>query len=643
MKTRTTSQGKRRRATAERSRSVSPRSSRAVPVESGSARIGSANSAAEVQAEHLAQGLLAGRSARVIGRDDQSRGSSGPRATTGVPASVDHVLWQQGEGLARELVGSWSPLLGRDLSPIRVHTDQPSTRELGARAYTSGTHLVFAPGEYRPGSLAGRRLIAHELAHALQYSDGVVRRTLDDGHDLHSNRFSRNIELEDVYDGGAAIEKGARGIHVVLIQQALVDAGFTLPVYGVDGKYEDETKTAVEDFQRSKGMTGAALTGKVDTATVTRLDQHFLTHAPEHTIATDPARALTQGTRSLSAAERAAVTQAITTQPQTSSGGLPTFHRNIASHSDPYETRVSGRLTQRINQLNAGLVTSRPARTPPNLLGAAEINRIAQAAKSAVDAVYGRYKTGPALAYGVNIRDQFVARSGFISASTRNADWAANFRVFKILNGDDVVKRIDREHGAVKSRAPEWALIAGITGFPNTPPGVRDYDANPPHVTTGIVGTRRADLLNIHRNWPASAGGGRIFLQRYLGSTDIDNRNLMYRLFATVIHEYIHTLEHPTHVAYRRGLPEQRGGFVLREGITDYLAKIVWDNTNFNAALRTTIEGRFQDPVNPTGHPIRTPGRYGEWVNAERMVGVVGIRNALAAFLLGRVDLIGGP
>ncbi|MGB5761552.1 MAG: DUF4157 domain-containing protein, partial [Sedimenticolaceae bacterium] len=516
-------------------------------------------------------------------------------------------------------------------------------QDLGAQAYASGSQLVFSPGQFQPGHAEGRRVIAHELAHSLQYNDGVVRRSLTDGRNLRSNRFSLSIELEDVYDGSAPIERGARGLHVRIIQQALLDAGFTLPIYGVDGKFEGETRTAVEDFQRSKGLSGAAVTGKIDAATIDLLDQHFLGHAPEHAIATDAARPLLEGTRTLSAAERVAANQAITTQPQAVGGGLPVFHRTILAHPNPYETRIRDRLTQRINDLHAGLVASRPVRTSANLLSPAEINRLAQAAKSATDAVFGRYRVGPALAYGVNIRDQFVVRDTFIAASPTNADWAVNFRVMKILNGDDDIKEIDRQHGAVKTRTPEWALIASVTGFPNTPPGVLDYDANPPHVTSGVVGSRRTELADIHRNWPASAGGGQINLQRYVGSTDLANRHLMYRLFGTIIHEYIHTLEHADHVAYRRGLPEQQGGFVLREGMTDYLAKIVWDNVSFDPALRTIIEDRFQDPVNPTGHPVRTPGRYDEWVNAERMVGVVGIRNALAAFFLGRVDLIGRP
>lgn len=63
--------------------------------------------------------------------------------------------------------------LGRDLSTIRIHSDQV-VADRGARAFTQGTDLFFAPGEYRPRSLTGQRLLAHELVHAAQQSDGEV-------------------------------------------------------------------------------------------------------------------------------------------------------------------------------------------------------------------------------------------------------------------------------------------------------------------------------------------------------------------------------------------------------------------------------------------------------------------------------------
>jgi hypothetical protein len=60
---------------------------------------------------------------------------------------------------------------GADLSAVRVHTGEPAAvaaEHLGARAFASGSHIAFAAGAYAPRSVAGRALLAHELAHTLQ-------------------------------------------------------------------------------------------------------------------------------------------------------------------------------------------------------------------------------------------------------------------------------------------------------------------------------------------------------------------------------------------------------------------------------------------------------------------------------------------
>ncbi|HEX8162185.1 MAG TPA: DUF4157 domain-containing protein [Pyrinomonadaceae bacterium] len=60
---------------------------------------------------------------------------------------------------------------GYDFSHVRVHTDAEAgelSGNLNARAFTVGEHVAFASGEYRPGSLIGDALIAHELAHVVQ-------------------------------------------------------------------------------------------------------------------------------------------------------------------------------------------------------------------------------------------------------------------------------------------------------------------------------------------------------------------------------------------------------------------------------------------------------------------------------------------
>jgi outer membrane lipoprotein SlyB len=60
---------------------------------------------------------------------------------------------------------------GRDLSGVRVHTDERAARSaqaLGAAAYTVGSDVVFGRGRYAPGLGEGRRLLAHELTHVVQ-------------------------------------------------------------------------------------------------------------------------------------------------------------------------------------------------------------------------------------------------------------------------------------------------------------------------------------------------------------------------------------------------------------------------------------------------------------------------------------------
>ncbi len=65
--------------------------------------------------------------------------------------------------------------LGTDFSAVRVHTDAQAGQAataLGARAFATGDDVVFAPGQYRPGTTEGTRLIAHELAHVAQQRQG---------------------------------------------------------------------------------------------------------------------------------------------------------------------------------------------------------------------------------------------------------------------------------------------------------------------------------------------------------------------------------------------------------------------------------------------------------------------------------------
>lgn len=61
--------------------------------------------------------------------------------------------------------------VGDPLDDARLHTDSTAdqlSRSVSARAFTTGTDVFFAAGEYQPSSTAGRELIAHELTHVAQ-------------------------------------------------------------------------------------------------------------------------------------------------------------------------------------------------------------------------------------------------------------------------------------------------------------------------------------------------------------------------------------------------------------------------------------------------------------------------------------------
>jgi hypothetical protein len=94
-------------------------------------------------------------------------------AQSGNPAAIQEQI--NGEGSSRPLEGGVQSRMerafGHNFSHVRVHTDPRAAQlssDLNARAFTIGNDVAFGAGEYRPGTLVGDALIAHELAHVVQ-------------------------------------------------------------------------------------------------------------------------------------------------------------------------------------------------------------------------------------------------------------------------------------------------------------------------------------------------------------------------------------------------------------------------------------------------------------------------------------------
>ena len=109
-------------------------------------------------------------------------------------SAVHSVLSSGGRPLDDATRTDMESRLGADFSDVRLHTGataQRSAAEIGARAYTSGSHVVIGNGGADPHTLA------HELTHVIQQRKGPVAGS-DNGEGLRvsdpSDRFEREAE-----------------------------------------------------------------------------------------------------------------------------------------------------------------------------------------------------------------------------------------------------------------------------------------------------------------------------------------------------------------------------------------------------------------------------------------------------------------
>jgi hypothetical protein len=78
-----------------------------------------------------------------------------------------------GQSLPDDLRARMERAFGADFTSVRV-SESPDAAALGALAYTRGTDIFVAPGHYDPTSRRGQELLAHELTHVVQQSQGRV-------------------------------------------------------------------------------------------------------------------------------------------------------------------------------------------------------------------------------------------------------------------------------------------------------------------------------------------------------------------------------------------------------------------------------------------------------------------------------------
>ncbi|MFL6712423.1 MAG: DUF4157 domain-containing protein, partial [Sulfurifustis sp.] len=113
---------------------------------------------------------MAGTAARQRGQKRAPRAAAG-----GTPSHALVRNPRAGAALAPEVRAEMEARFGEPFDDVRVHDDadaHANAAALHAKAYTIGTDVVFSAERYAPHSAAGKRLLAHELAHVVQQRRG---------------------------------------------------------------------------------------------------------------------------------------------------------------------------------------------------------------------------------------------------------------------------------------------------------------------------------------------------------------------------------------------------------------------------------------------------------------------------------------
>lgn len=184
--------------------------------------IGPANDRYEQEADRVAEQVMRKQDARperggisVLQRQTQENKDeeeeqtvqmkpANPRSAA-VNASLDRRLdsfRQGGQPLPEHTRSFFESRIGYDFSGVRLHQGGEAadlSRDINARAFTMGSHIVFGQQAYSPASHESQKLLAHELTHVVQQkgSERIARKPLAlDISRHHDNVIQRAVSKE---------------------------------------------------------------------------------------------------------------------------------------------------------------------------------------------------------------------------------------------------------------------------------------------------------------------------------------------------------------------------------------------------------------------------------------------------------------
>lgn len=269
------------------------------------------------------------------------------------------------------------------------------------------------------------------------------------------------------------------------------------------------------------------------------------------------------------------------------------------------------------------------------------VEGIATEAKRRVDALYGAF--GSAAAPSLTFSAGTLEDRGTIVGDPYDM---ARWMVREGGGGDDVGAVQEAHHSfedAAAARAIEDRVIAHYVGR-SAPAAANEVAAM---AATGMGAAERARRLRIiDRMWPGVQERGRVSVAAREGATPAETRGIYWGLFKTMIHEYIHTTEHPAYGTWYSGLLDSHHITTYQEGFTDLFTLRTWQSL-FPHEITASVDlrRRVQGPADASldlaavGGP---PGHYAELDEAQQLEAYFGAANMKAAYFRGDTAVLGG-
>jgi len=103
-----------------------------------------------------------------------------PSGPMPLPAHLSRFPEGSGTPLPGEVRQKMEAVFRASFADVRIHVG-PHVSAIGANAFTHGTHIHFAPGNYDPATPRGLQMLGHELTHVVQQRSGRVRNPSPNG------------------------------------------------------------------------------------------------------------------------------------------------------------------------------------------------------------------------------------------------------------------------------------------------------------------------------------------------------------------------------------------------------------------------------------------------------------------------------